>query len=170
MHDFLRADVALVRQHIDALRKAYPELAEDADLLASTIEGETDFDKVLEAVVEAKLDAKMTAEAGKLRRNILSDRISRFEAMESRMGDLALALMQAAGKAAHKLPQATVSVRPGSQSAHIEDLDAVAKLQGFTRTTVTPRLDEIRKALLAGADVPGARLQTGAATIAIYTK
>lgn len=169
MRDPLRADVALIAAHIDSLKRAHPDLVEDADLLAGTIEGETDFDRVLEAIVEAKLDADSMAEAGRIRRNKLSDRIKRYEAMGERMQALVFDLMKAADKKTHRIPVATISVRPGAQSVFVEDEAEVAKLQGFTKTETVIKRDEIRKALMAGEPVPGARLLTGPATLQIRT-
>lgn len=164
----LRADAELVTRHIEALKRSCPELADDADLFASTVEGETDFFRVFDAVVDAFSDAKAMSAAARERSNAILDRARRFEAKAEAMRKLAHALMQSVGKTVIRLPAATVSIRPGVPVVVVEDVSVLP--QGFTRTEVTPRREEIRKALAAGEDVPGAYLEATPPTITVRVK
>lgn len=164
----IRAAATLVTQHIEALKRAHPDLVGDAELLASAIEGETDFFRVFDLVVDAYGEARSMQDAAMLRSGEIRDRANRFGAKADAMRKLAHALMDSAGEQIVRLPAATVSIRPGVPSVVVEDVAALP--QGFTKTEVVPRREEIRKALVAGEAVPGAYLETGPATLAIRVK
>ncbi len=55
MNDRIILDAAMVARQIENLKAVYPELAEDDELLASAIEGETDLYAILERVTDAFL-------------------------------------------------------------------------------------------------------------------
>ncbi len=55
----MRVDVDALRQSIDALLITYPELAEDEQLRADMLDGETDLALVLARLVDEANDAAM---------------------------------------------------------------------------------------------------------------
>lgn len=158
----------VVRQRIEALKAVFPELCDDADLLADTVAGETDFDTVIDRILDAFLDAVSMKESVAQRMSALKERGERFDRKCDALKGLAYELMQTSGQRIITLPQATLSIRAGSRSVVV---DEVADLpQGFVKFDPLPLKAEIKKALEAGQDVPGARLVTGDETLSIRTK
>lgn len=168
MADRLSISAAAVASNIDWLKVNYPELSEDADLLAATIEGETDFERVMEQVVEAFLDAVSNKGALADRMSDMRVRSDRFDAKAEAMRALATMLMSAADATTVRLPIATVSLRNGPERLEISDVKELP--QGFTKTEIIPLKSEIKTALKNGEDVPGARLVEGEPSISVRTK
>lgn len=168
MADRITVDAAFFMAHIDRLKTAFPELTEDAELLASTIEGETDFERVMERIVDRFLDAMSMKSATVERISDLSARGDRFGRQAEAMKALAFAMMNAAEQPTIRLPVATLSVRAGVASVVVDDIAELP--QGFTKTETTPKKAEIKAALAAGETIPGAHLETGASSLSIRTK
>ena len=95
---------------IAALKHAFPELEDDADLLATTLEGETNLHDVLAACVDREREAKAMAGAVKERISDLSARKARYERQQDAWRDLIQKLMDHAGQAKITLPEATLSI------------------------------------------------------------
>jgi hypothetical protein len=168
MADRIAIDAQVVRSRIEALKAAYPEIEEDAELLADSIEGMTDFDRVLDRVVDAFLDTVSMKTSIAERASALKERGDRFDRKADAYRSLAHGLMEVAGKTLHVLPQATLSIRKGLTSVAVDDEQIVP--QGFCRIERVPIKAEIKKALEAGSEVPGARLVTGAPSLSVRTK
>jgi len=157
-----------VRRHIEQLKTVYPELLEDGDLLAATVEGETDFERVLSAVAaEAQAQAAMASGLGEMISD-MRERASKFSRRGEALRGLAIRLMQDAGTTTARLPNATMTLRSASQSVAITDEDALP--QGTYKMTRTADRQAIKAMLLAGKDVPGARLEHGQPTLTIRVK
>lgn len=168
MLDRILYDAAFVRAQINALKVAFPELLDDYELLESAIDGETNFDRVIEVITDQFLEALSMKGAIADRMESLRERSDRFGKKAESIRSLALDLMQAANRPKVELPIATLSLRKGVNSAVVDD---VAQLpQGFTRTEVLPLKTEIKKALEAGQDVPGAHLETGPEGLSVRTR
>lgn len=161
-------DAAYVKSQISALKASFPELSEDYELLESAIDGETNFDRVIEVITDEFLEALSMKGAIADRMESLRERSDRYGKKAETIRSLAFDLMQAAERPKVELPVATLSIRKGVNSVVIEDLDAIP--QGFTRTEVVPLKTELKKALEAGAAIPGARLQTGPDGLSVRTK
>jgi hypothetical protein len=106
----IRLDVAELERAIANLLVTYPELAEDDELRADTFEGETDFHKVLAALVDREREAKAMAGAVKARMDDLATRKARYERQQEAMRSLMGHLMDRAGQRKVTLPEATISV------------------------------------------------------------
>ena len=157
-----------VRRHIDQLKADYPELAEDDDLLAATIEGETDFERVLGAIItETQAQAGMAAGLGEVISD-MRERASKIVRRSEAMRSLAIRLMQDAGMTTARLPNATLTVRSASQAVSITDDQALP--QGTFTLQRAPDRKAIKEMLLAGEDVPGAKLEFGQPTLTIRVK
>jgi hypothetical protein len=156
----------VVRTRIDALKASFPELEEDGELLASAVEGETDFEAVLEKVIEAFLDAATMKEAIASRTSALRERGERYDRRADAMRALAKDLMDAAGQPMVRLPIATLSIRDGSQSVSVVD-ERMLPQGYFTRI---PNKTAIKERLKAGEAIPGAELVTGEQTLSVRTK
>lgn len=161
-------DAAYVKQQINALKVAFPELESDYELLESAIDGETKFDRVIEVITDEFLEALSMKGAIAERMESLKERSDRFSRKAETIRTLAFDLMQAADRPKVELPVATLSIRKGVNSVIIED--ATQLPQGFKRTEVVPLKTEIKKALEAGEAIPGARLEHGPEGLSVRTK
>lgn len=168
MRDFTSIDAAFVMAQIAQLRRDHPDLADDADLLADTIEGQTDFENVLTKVVAASLEPKFMAEGLGDYLDVVKSRQERLERKSTLMKALAFGMMKAAGLDKVTLPIATLSIRKGLPSVLIEDIKELP--QGFTRTEIVPLKKELLAALTNGDDVPGAKLLTPEPSLTIRSK
>ena len=87
---------------------------EDAQLLADTIEGETDVFSLIDRLAERALADKLLVERGK-------ERLKRIEAREDRARAIVQKMMEALGVAKLDRSLATLSVSAGPTSAHVTD-------------------------------------------------
>lgn len=168
MGDYLAIDAANVRAQIERLKVSYPELTEDAELLASAVEGETDFERVMGRVTECFLDAIEFKEAIAGRLTDLKARSDRYDRKAEAIKALAFGLMSAAGQRTIRLPEATLSIAMGRKRLVIDDDGQLP--QGFIRLERVPLKTEIAAALNVGEHVPGAHLEAPEQHLSIRTK
>lgn len=154
----------------EALLREYPSLAEDAQALADNLEGVTDIDAAIGAVVEGIAENESLAKGAKERARELQARAARFEKASDSMRAALLAVMKAVGRAKITLPEATVSLRALSQRAIVAD-DAAAVAAGYgaseEKTVYIVDSAAITKALKDGATLPFASLSEAGSSIAI---
>lgn len=165
---FIQADAANVKAAIADMMAAYPELVEDEELRADMFEGSTDLTRVIDKAIREKLDADTMAAAIKERVSDLSERKRRQERRAEAMKGLVKSLMLAADLPKVVLPDATVSITKPRTIVEITDLDALP--QGFVRIERVAMKTELKAALMAGDQVPGAALALSEESIAVRTK
>jgi hypothetical protein len=165
---YLFREAGIVRNQIEALKALYPEMTEDADLLAGMIEGETDLGRVLDKVLSFVRDAQTNAAATKARKDEMGERQKRFERQEQSGRKIILQLMEAAGQARMVLPEATLSITAARTSVNITDVNDLP--QGFYATERKPLSNEIKTALEKGERIPGAELVMGECGLMVRTK
>src|SRR3989304_4693464 len=107
----MRLDPSIIRQQISNLLTSYPELAEDEQLRADMIEGETDAQAFLTKIVRKIEDAEALCEGTAARIKELSERKARFERRQEALRDLAHKIMSAADLRKIELAIATLSIR-----------------------------------------------------------
>jgi hypothetical protein len=167
MSDAAASYAEYVRQQIDRLVSRYPEIAEDAELMAGMIEGETDFDKALDIILDAFLDKIAMKEAVLSRIEDARERADRFGRNADAYKELAFTLMQTANKTMARRPLGTLVVSKGRKKLELdEDFNA----QGYMRVKAEPMRSDILAALTAGNDIPGARLVDSDPALSIRTK
>lgn len=159
---------AVVRSQILSLIAVYPEIEEDATLLADMVEGETDLHLVLGKLVSERREAETLASAIKDRENDLSERRKRFERKADGVKKIMLQLMEVAHQDKVTLPEATLSITKARSSVEIVNVDDLP--QGYFRTERKALSSEIKTALEAGEKVPGAELKLGVAGLTVRTK
>ena len=163
--NYLAYDVTVLEREFADLVAAYPELAEDDELRADTIEGETDAYRVLGKIVAIERDANSMVLAIGERAKELAVRKDRYTRRKDAMRALLLRLLKAADLTKVSLPEATVSLGKGRAGAEIVDEsllpDNVVKLKR------EPDKTAIKAALDAGEDVPGAVLREGQPTLTV---
>lgn len=162
--NFLQADVTNVLADIDALLAAYPELAEDDQLRADMLEGETDAFSVLTRLLNVEREGDSMAKAVAGRISDLQTRKARAEKRKEMARTLMLRVMQAAGITKAPLVEATVSVSKGRDS--VEVTDEAALPDNVVRVVRTPDKKLIAEALALGP-VAGAAMRTGSPTITV---
>lgn len=165
---YLFKDAQFVRTQIQALIAAYPELEEDATLLADMLDGETDLYRVLEKLLNERREAETMASAVKEREGDLTERRKRFERKADGVKKIMLQLMEAAQQDKVTLTEATLSITKPRTSVQVLDIDALP--QGFFRNERKPLTTEIKAALESGDKVPGAELALGNSGLMIRTK
>lgn len=165
---FLAHDATYTAQAIDAMLKAYPELMEDDDLRADMLEAETSLPALASKIVRVRGERLAHAEGLNAYIKDLTQRRDRLARGADGLKGLLLKLMATAKLPTLPLPEATVSVRPGSNSVSITDIDALP--QGYFGTQRVPLKDAIKASLEAGQPVPGAALVTGESVLAIRQK
>jgi len=165
---FLYVDAENVKATIADLLIAFPELAEDDQLLIDTLEGSTDLFAIAAKAVEIRAESESMVAAIKERVSDLTSRKSRFERRSDAMRKLIKGLMDAAGQTKLTLPEATLSIAKGREKVVVDDLEAL--VQGFYRTERIADKEAIKTALDAGADVPGAHKETGEPSLTVRTK
>ena len=103
---------------------------EDAQLLADTIEGETDVFSLIDRLAERALADKLLVERGK-------ERLKRIEAREDRARAIVQKMMEALGVAKLDRSLATLSVSAGPRSVQIVDQAAIP--DGYWRRSRSTR-------------------------------
>jgi len=163
-----RIELATLEQTIRTFIDDNPELADDEQLRADMLEGELEIDAVLARLVTKERESAAMAGACETQAQDLETRRDRF-ALRGKAFRLAiLRVMQAGELRKFELPQATLSVRAGSQSVIISDEAAIP--ESMIRIKREPDKAKIKDALKAGDDVPGAILSNGGETLNVRFK
>lgn len=162
---FLAYDVATLESEFADLLAAFPELAEDEELRADTIEGETDAYRVLSKIVAIERDANSMIAAITERAKELSSRKERYTRRKDAMRSLLLRLLKAADLNKVSLPEATVSI--GKGRAGVEIVDEALLPDNVVKLKREPDKTAIKAELDAGNEVPGAVLRIGGETLTV---
>jgi len=153
---FIKVDIADFKAHWTQLLASFPELEDDADLRSDMLEAETELHTLVTRLLRRKLDARVMASAIKERKQEIADRQARFERQEDGYTALLKSLLIAADVDKVTLPDATVSITKPRVVVEITDEAAIP--QGFVEIKRIPKKTEIKKALEAGEEIPGAVL------------
>ena len=163
----LKSQATRVRMEIDRLKTFYPEITEDLELFAGTVSGETDFDELLDAILEQFLDRVSMREALSLRIETMKERAARFDKGAEAFRAIAMDLMKSADKTLVRRPLATLVLSKGRPMLELDD-DFNA--QGYMRVRSEPMKSDILAALKAGNEIPGARLVETEPALSVRTK
>lgn len=158
---------AYIRQR-EALLAEFPELAEDVQALADTLEGETEAPDVIAGFIrEAREDAAKADALGRIMSD-MGERKARFVARAERRREAAQRIMVACGIRKIELADFTASIRNVPPSVIITDDAALP--DSFCRFARSPDKTRIKDALGRGEEIPGAELTNGGETISIRVK
>lgn len=160
----LKARTTRIVLEIERLKRHFPDLADDLDLLSGTIEGETDFDALLDAILEQFFDRVTMKEAVSNRIETLQARVARFDKAAELFKGLARSLVEESGQQSIRRPTATLVISKGRPRLVLDD-DFNA--QGYMRVKTEPMRADISAALDAGNHIPGARIEQGEPTFSI---
>ena len=148
-----------LKNEIRRLIADYPELAEDQDLLADMLEGETDFAKVADWLLDCEARAACFQDALAARINDLQHRKLRYARQQAEAKAALQDLLNAAGLKKIERPEGTASVSKGRERVIVSDLDALP--QGYYVTTRKADLKAIKASFDAGETIPGAEVVRG---------
>ena len=162
-------DPRLVRQQIENLKIAHPELLEDDEAWIATLESETSFEDLLTSVVRRIEDTKALVIGTKDRFEELKSRKDRFEHRVDTLRNLAFKIMQAAELAKCELPEATLSLRAGTQQL-IGDANPKELPDEFCKISRDLNRTAIKEALKTGLTVPGFELSNSPPSLTIRIK
>jgi len=165
MNRSLQADAASDAALREALLREFPTLAEDEPALTDTLDGISDFPERCRALIVSSLDDETMAEALTARIRKMASRKSRLEDRVMRKQFLVQAAMEAAARKRFDFPEATVTLTKGSR--HVIVTDEAALPDAYVKIIRKPVKADIKAALDAGDDVPGAALSNPAPTISI---
>ena len=161
------AFILMYRQQKEALLAEFPELVDDQETLADTLEGMSFAPALIADLVRDALMDEATAEALSIRMNDMAARKQRILHRADRRRQAAQHLMAACEIRKIEQPDFTVSVRavPPRVDVYAEEQlpDALCK---FTRS---PDRTKIKEALADGP-VSGARMTNGSETLTVRTK
>lgn len=152
----------------ESLLTAYPELADDAQTLADTLEGETGLVDAAAALLRSALDDEAMEEAAQKLAADKSARARRFGQRAMMKRDMALSLMQGADLKKLEQPDFTASISKGRGKVVIADETALP--EAFVRVSRTPDKTAIGDALKGGQAVPGALLSNPEPTLTVRTR
>lgn len=161
-------DARFLKTEIARLLEAYPELAEDEQLRADTLEGETNVVPFISHILSQRQDAVSMQEAIAARIGELSERRDRYGRRADALKSLIQSVMDAAGLSKLELPEATLSITKPRTS--VEVLDVTELPQGYFKLERKADKAAIKKSLEAGEQIPGAELVFGEPSLTVRTK
>lgn len=165
----MRLNPQVVRQQIENLKLLHPDLIEDDEAWALSLESETDINALLTSIVRRIEDTKALVIGTKDRFEELKARKDRFEQRVDSLRDLAFKFMSAAELAKIELAEATLSIRKG-QPQIVGEPDPASLPDELCKIKREANRTAIKEALIHGAEIPGCQLSNGAPSIAIRVK
>ena len=152
----------------EQLQLENPELSDDDQVLLDSLEGETDINEQIAALIR---DAQRAEAMAKGIAEIMKDnaaRKSRLETKSERMRSFALSAMQECGISKIQAPDLTISVSAGVPRVIITNDDCVP--DSLCKIERTPKKGEIAKLLKSGEFVPYATLSNAAAVLKVSAR
>ncbi len=131
---------------------------------------EGDVNDILARLVRGAVHSESMADAAAERIAAMSERLKRFKARAQTMRATAFAVMDATGLRKLELEDVTASVRNGTPSVEITDLDLVPEIYIETVVTRKPDKRTLLAAMKDGAVVPGVELTNAMPTIALRVR
>lgn len=161
--------LTLHQQYKDMLLVQFPELAEDEGALLDTLEGLTDLNENLIAILRSRDDDLMLVTGIEARVKELNERKARLELRADAKRAFVCRVMEEAELKRLDAPDWTVSLGRKPQAVQITDEAAVPA--EYWREKVTRSVDKTAlKAALATGKVPGAALDNGGVQLTIRKK
>lgn len=153
-----------LRRH---LIETYPDI--DDETLFDTLEGATNLNEAVGAIVRSAVDDESLADALKARVDNMRERLSRIQHTASQKRRAALEAMEQVDLKKIVEPDFTISVRLSSPSVVVTCDDEIPDAY---KVPQPPNLDrrKILDALKGGADIPGAVLSNRHNTLSVRTK
>jgi hypothetical protein len=164
----MKLDPRAIQHEIHNLLVLYPELLEDDQLRADTIEGETDAFDFLSMLTRKIGQNKVLAESIYAYANDIKERGARIERRVEAFKCLAFKIMHAADLRKAELPEATLSIRAGQQRVIIINESELPA--SCVRIKREPDKTAIKEILTSGQSVAGAALSNGEPSLSIRVR
>lgn len=158
-------EVEDVIKQISALKLEFPQLDDDEELLADTLEGETDLHRVVEKLVTQVREHDMLAEALAARIGMIRERQTRATMRMNFYRGLIHRLLTHTGVKSVPTVEGKVSVVNAPDRVIITDEAAIP--EEFMRIKKEPDKSAIKTALKSGKHISGATISNGGTTITI---
>jgi hypothetical protein len=165
----MQLDPRVIRQQIENLKVVYPALVEDDEAWQMSLESETNINEFLTSIVHKIEDTKALVIGTKDRFEELKARKDRFEHRIEALRELAFKVMHAAELAKAELPEATLSLRAGTQQL-VGNEDPEYMPDEYVKISRSLDRTKIKEALKAGQTVPGFQLSNSQPTLSIRIK
>ncbi|MDH3743328.1 MAG: siphovirus Gp157 family protein [Hyphomicrobiales bacterium] len=168
---FDRSSLAHEATRFDHLRRhlieTYPDI--DDETLFDTLEGASNLNEAVGAIVRSALEDEALVQALKARIDGMRERLSRIQHTASSKRLAALEAMEQVNLKKIVEPDFTISVRPSSPGVVVT---CEAEIPDCYTVPQPPKINrrKILDALKAGADVPGAVLSNSRNTLSVRTK
>lgn len=162
-------DPKTIRLQIENLKLVHPEILEDDEAWLASLESETEFQEILTSIVRRIEDTKALVIGTKDRFEELKARKDRFEHRVETLRTLAFKIMQAADLAKAELPEATLSLRAGTQQL-IGEADPKELPDSLCKISRDLNRTAIKDALKTGQTVPGFQLSNSPPSLTIRIK
>jgi hypothetical protein len=159
----------VVRQQIENLKVSHPELIEDDEAWLASLESETRFEELVTQLVRRIDDSKALAEGTAGRLTELQERKARMLHRMESLRNLLFKLMESAELAKLELPEATISVRKGTQQL-VGEADPASLPDELCKISRSPDRTAIKDALKTGKEVPGFSLSNATPSLSIRIK
>lgn len=163
-----RIDPKQIKHQINNLLVQYPELADDDQLRADTIEGETGLEEALRSFVRKIGETECLAKAAGDYAKELNERKARLERRSEAYRALIFDLMQTAGLRKMELPEATLSIRNVAPKVIITDEKALPLIA--CKIISKPDITKIKELLMDGGECTGAVLGNGSEALTVRIK
>ncbi len=159
----IEIEAAAARQLLSSIAEI---VADDDEAKADAIEGETHLFEAIDRALERMTDLDVLKIGIEAHLAKLEERLKRFEKQDERLRSAIFAAMTTTGQKKIERPLATVSIRPGTRSVIVSNMDLLPVW--FKRLAEwQPDKRAIGAALKEGQIVPGAMLSPAADTLAI---
>jgi hypothetical protein len=161
-----RINIAL--QYRDQLLKSLSDRFPDSDqkTLCDTVEGLTDLNEMLEAVVRSRDEDIALTDALKCRVDEMQERLGRLRDLANKKKDIVANAMDRAGIKKIEAPEFTISCRRTTPPLLVDDESAVPEKYWRPQPSKLDRSGLIA-ALKAGESISGAILGNGGITISV---
>lgn len=159
----------VVRQQIENLKVAHPELIEDDEAWLASLESETRFEELVTQLVRRIDDSKALAEGTAGRLTELQERKARMLHRMESLRNLLFKLMESAELAKLELPEATITIRKGTPQL-VGEADPSALPDELCKISRSPDRTAIKDALKTGKEVPGFSLSNATPSLSIRIK
>lgn len=162
------AFVAEYRRQREALLAEFPELAEDEQALADTLEGMTHITDIIAQIIRAAREDEAMADAVSVMAKDMGERKQRYAYRANRRRETALALMTAIEQRKLEMPDFTASIR--AVPPKVEIIDEAEVPDSFCKFARTPDKTKIKEALVNGVGIPGAAFSNGGESLTVRVK
>lgn len=158
----------VVKAQIAGLLVRFPELQDDEEALALSLESETDAATLLNQIIAKEREAKALSAGISNWISDLRSRMDRYDRRQEALRALAFRLMEIAGLKKLELPLATIVIGAGRPKVVITDAAALPSC--YLRSKPEPDKVYIGDMIKAGHTVPGAEISNAEPVLSIHVK